>query len=128
MGRSILTNIKKLLGIAEDYPHYDQDIIMFANSSFMTLMQIGVGPTKGFSITGDSETWEDFIKDRTDLESVITYVYLKTRLLFDPPQSGFLIEAIKQQIAEIEWRLRLQVEMVDIDQEHDGAIEYVIIP
>lgn len=107
---SILTSIKKLLGIEEDFTQFDPDIIMGINTSLMALNQIGVGPPEGFSISDASEEWSAFIGTRKDIESVKSYIHLKTRLLFDPPQSSFLIEAINKQISEIEWRINIQVE------------------
>ena len=102
---SILTSIKKLLGIEEDYTQFDSDIIIHINSVFSTLLQLGVGPADGFIIEDDSSVWQDFIEGRTDIELVKSYIYLKVRLLFDPPQSGYMIDAIKSQITECEWRL-----------------------
>ena len=110
---SILTSIKKLLGIEEAYEHFDQDITMHINSAFTNLNQLGVGPIAGFSITDKSDEWEDFLGDRKDIESVRTYVYLKVRLVFDPPQMGYLVDAIKDQIKELEWRINVQAEGVD---------------
>lgn len=107
MNESILTSIKKLLGITEDYYQFDADIIMHINSVFSTLMQIGIGPKNGFSITGEQETWNDFISDNKKQQSVISYVYLKVRLLFDPPSSSVLVSAINEQIKEFEWRLSI---------------------
>jgi len=107
---SILTSIKKLLGIEEDYNQFDTDIIININSTLMALTQLGVGPVEGFSITDKTATWTEFLDGRKDLEGVKTYVYLKVRLLFDPPQTGFLVDAIKNQIAELEWRLNIQAE------------------
>jgi hypothetical protein len=104
MQESILTSIKKLLGIAEDYKHFDADIIMHINSVFMILMQLGLGPKDGFSISDDSATWSDFIGDKKWLEAIKSYVYLRVRLLFDPPQNGTLMNAMEKQIAEFEWR------------------------
>ena len=104
MQESILTSIKKLLGITEEYAHFDTDIIMHINSVFMILMQLGIGPAEGFSITGDSEVWSDFLSDATWFESVKSYVYLKVKLIFDPPQSGTLLNAIEKQVSEFEWR------------------------
>lgn len=101
---SILTSIKKLLGVEEEYTHFDSDIIIHINSAFMNLNQIGVGPTSGFRIQDATSEWSDFI-ERTDLEGVKTYIYLKVRLIFDPPQMGYLVDAIKDQIKELEWRL-----------------------
>lgn len=110
---SILISIKKLLGIDKDYVQFDQDIIININSALMSLMQLGVGPQSGFKISGEEETWNDFIGERMDLESVKTYIYLKVRLTFDPPQSSYLIENIKEQLKEIEWRLNFQVESTE---------------
>lgn len=107
MNESILTSIKKLLGITEDYSQFDADIIMHINSVFSTLMQIGIGPKSGFAITGEQETWNDFIGDNKKQQSVISYVYLKVRLLFDPPSSSVLVSAINEQIKEFEWRLSI---------------------
>lgn len=109
---SILTSIKKLLGVEEDYTHFDPDIIMHINSALMSLNQLGIGPTTGFRIEDANAKWTDFITGRLDLEGVKTYVYLKVRLIFDPPQMGYLVEAIKDQIKELEWRLNAQVEGV----------------
>lgn len=107
---SILTSIKKLLGIAEDYEHFDTDIIMHINSTFMILNQLGVGPINGFTITDKISTWDEFIEDNIKIESVKTYTYLKVRLMFDPPQSSAVMEAINRQINELEWRLNVAVD------------------
>lgn len=102
---SILTSVKKMLGITEEYTHFDADLIMHINSVFMILTQMGVGPEEGFSITDESSTWEDFIGDRTDLEAVKTYVYLKTKTVFDPSASSVVVEASNKMISELEYRL-----------------------
>lgn len=107
---SILTSIKKLLGIEESYDHFNADIIMCINSAIMTLTQIGVGPPDGFCVTDADTMWSDFIGTRKDLEAIKTYVYLSVRLVFDPPQSGFLVEAINRQRTELEWRLNVIAE------------------
>lgn len=107
---SILTSIKKLLGIAEEYEHFDSDLIMHINSVFMVLNQLGVGPVEGFSITDKTETWEDFTQNNLMIQSVKSYVYLKVRLLFDPPSSSAAMEAINRQISELEWRLNVAVD------------------
>jgi len=107
---SILTSIKKLLGIGEEYDDFDTEVILNINAALMTLNQLAVGPKEGFVITDKTQTWVDFIGDRKDLEAIKTYIYLKTRLTFDPPQMGYLVDAIKTQIAELEWRLNVQVE------------------
>lgn len=107
---SILTSIKKLLGITEDYTHFDQDIIIHINSVLMILHQLGVGPQEGFMIQDSSDIWSDFISDNTEMEAVKTYVYLKVKLLFDPPQSSAAMESTKNLINEFEWRLNMTAE------------------
>ena len=107
---SILTSIKKLLGIAEDYEAFDTDIMIHINSVFMILTQLGVGPAKGFRITGVYETWEEFVSDGIVADAVKTYVYLKVRLLFDPPTSSAVMDAINRSISEYEWRLNVAAE------------------
>lgn len=105
---SILTSIKKMLGIEEDYTHFDVDLIMHINSVFSILTQMGVGPSNGFSITGKDEKWDGFLQDdATKLALVKSYIFLKVRLLFDPPQSSFAVESINRQISEFEWRLNV---------------------
>ena len=110
---SILTSIKKLLGISEDYEHFDQDIIMHINSVFMILTQMGVGPAEGFRIEDDSTTWSDFTSDLKVLESVKSYMYLKVRLLFDPPTSSSVLDSTNRLISELEWRLNVAGEEVN---------------
>lgn len=107
---SILTSIKKLLGVEEDYEQFDADIIIYINSVFMILNQLGVGPSEGFSICDKSSVWEDFTKDPKLLEAVKTYVYLKVRLLFDPPINSSVTESIKEQLKELQCRILIQVE------------------
>ena len=102
---SILTSIKKLLGVAEDYTLFDPDIVIHINTAFMNLLQLGVGPEEGFSINGSEAEWSDFMGTRADIEAIKSYIYLKVRLIFDPPQTGYLIDAINKQILEYEWRL-----------------------
>ena len=107
---SILTSIKKLLGIEKDYKHFDQDIIMHINSVFMILTQLGVGPSEGFFIEDDTATWDEFIEDITKYEMVKSYVHLKVKLLFDPPASSTVMEAMNRMINEFEWRLNAAAE------------------
>lgn len=104
---SILTSIKKLLGIAEEYTQFDVDIIKHINTVFMILTQMGVGPPEGFSITGVYETWDDFLSGSTNLEGVKTYVYMKVQLMFDPPTSSAKLDSANRIISELEWRLNL---------------------
>lgn len=107
---SILTSIKKLLGIAEDDMSFDPDIIMHINSVFMVLRQLGVGPPEGFSIEGEDAVWSDFVSSNTLIESIKTYMYMKVRLIFDPPTSTAMIDSMKRLIDEFEWRLNVAVE------------------
>lgn len=107
---SILTSIKKLLNIAEDDTSFDMDVIMHINSVFMILSQLGVGPSSGFTIEDEYAEWYDFLPEGTNYEAVKTYVYQKVRLVFDPPTNSSHLEALKQSIAEYEWRLNLQAE------------------
>ena len=107
---SILDSIKKLLGIDEADLNFDQELIMHINSVFMVLNQLGIGPVEGFKISSNEEVWTDFVGTRLDLEAVKSYIYLKVRLLFDPPQNSFLVGSIEKQIEENEWRLQVQVE------------------
>ena len=107
---SILTSIKKPLNISEECGDFDVDIIMHINSVLMTLRQIGVGPSTGFVIKSDEETWEKFLGKNVDYEEVKTYIYLRVRLLFDPPSNSSVLESIKEQIKEFEWRLNVQAE------------------
>ena len=102
---SILNSIKKLLGITEEYTPFDTDIIIHINSVFSILNQLGIGPKGGFCITGDSEEWTDFLGEATLLEMVKTYIYLKVKLIFDPPLNSSVAASIEKNISEIEWRL-----------------------
>lgn len=110
METSILTSIKKLLGIAEDYTEFDEDIIIHINTVFLNLTQLGVGPKEGFSIEDDTAEWEDFIDDSLQLQAVKSYMYLKVKLLFDPPLSSSVIDSMNRMIAELEWRLNVAVD------------------
>lgn len=106
MYESILISIKKLLGIAEDYDHFDPDLIMHINTVFMILHQMGVGPKEApFMIEDEGAIWDNFIKDAKDLQPVKTYIALKVKLVFDPPTSSSHLQAINDTIKELEWRL-----------------------
>ena len=120
MDDGILMTIKKMLGLAEDYTAFDTDIIVFINSALMTLQQLAVGPKGGFIVTGVSETWGDFIPEGMNLEAVKQYVYLAVKMVFDPPSNSFVMDAMKQQKEEYEWRLREQAEFYPGDGSHPG--------
>ena len=109
---SILTSIKKLLGIEEEYEQFDPDIIMHINTVFTLLKRMGVGPSKGFSIQDAEATWNDFMGEDPNaiLESVKTYIYLKVKMIFDPPNGSAVTEAIKENIKELEWSLHFELD------------------
>lgn len=107
---SILTSVKKLLGITEEYEQFDPDLIMHINSVFSILTQIGVGPSEGFSIENKTAVWADFIGDMTKLNLVRSYMHLKVKALFDPPLSSAVMESNNRQISEYEWRLQIAAE------------------
>ena len=114
---SILTSIKKMLGIAEDYEHFDMDLIIHINSVFFVLTQLGVGPKDGFTIQDKNAVWSDFISEEEYLESVKTYVYLKVRMIFDPPLSTAVQKSITSVINELESRLNIAAESAQSDSE-----------
>ena len=110
MNDSILNTIKKLLGLSSDYTEFDTDIIIHINSVFSILQQLGVGPENGFSISDASTTWSSYINNDKQINDVITYMYLKVRLLFDPPANSSILNAQKELISELEWRLNVAVD------------------
>lgn len=107
---SILTSVKKMLGVAEHDDHFDSEIIIHINSVLATLTQLGVGPSKGFVVKDQLARWVDFVGDTEKMEHVKSYLYLKVRLLFDPPTNSFTIEAIERLAKEFEWRLHAEAE------------------
>lgn len=107
---SILTSIKKLLGLTEEYIHFDADIIMHINTVLSDLTAIGVGPSSGFSICDNVETWDMFISDDVTFNNVKTYVYLRVKLLFDPPTQSSVLESYQRQVDKLEWRLNVAAE------------------
>ena len=109
MEESILISIKKMLGIPEDYTAFDMDIIIHINSVFVTLYELGVGDSV-FSITGDTEIWKDVLGDSNDLQLIKTYIYLKVRLIFDPPTSGAALQAMQELSKEFEFRIGILVD------------------
>lgn len=110
MEQSIFKTIKGLLGPDADYEVFDQDIIVFINTALATLTQIGIGPSEGFRITGETETWADLLGDYKDLESVKSYIYMKVRLIFDPPANSSVMNAYSEACNELEWRLNVAMD------------------
>jgi hypothetical protein len=108
---SILTSVKKMLGITEEYDVFDRDLVMHINSVFMILTQLGVGPANGFTIINKDNVWTDFIsEDNKNFEAVKSYMFLKVRLIFDPPTGSIMKDCMRQMINELEWRLNLAAE------------------
>lgn len=116
---SILTSIKKLLGIDEAYEHFDKELIIHINSVLAILNQLGVGPKEGFSITDSSDKWSDFIKDAKTIEFVKSYVHLKVRLMFDPPDRAAVLESMKRITDELEWRIQVAADSVQTTGEEE---------
>lgn len=124
MEDSILNTIKKMLGLSADYTVFDTDIIVFINGAMLTLQQLCVGPKTGFVVTGASETWSDFnnwlwnpfnfesdnVESNPTIEGIKQYIYIRVKMAFDPPSNSFVMDAMKQQKEEFEWRLREQAE------------------
>lgn len=116
---SILNSIKKLLGIEPDDDSFDQELIMHVNTVFTLMTQLGLGPTDGFFITDATAKWTDYNPTRKDLEMMKSYIFLRVRLLFDPPQNSFLVDSIQKQCNEFEWRLNVQVDPPPDNEEED---------
>ena len=107
---SILLSVKKKLGLDPTLTQFDLDIIMAINTSLNILTQLGVGPVEGVSISSENDTWDQIIGDEIRLNMVKTYVWLRTRLIFDPPTTNALLASVKEQIEEFEVRLNYQVD------------------
>jgi len=110
---SILNTIKQMLGISSSDTAFDVDIITTINSVFMTLNQLGVGPETVYFLNDSNAIWTDFVTDPTDpakFSAIKTYIFLKTRLTFDPPSSSYVLTAFEKQIQELEFRLMIQAD------------------
>lgn len=114
MENSILKSTKKILGLADDYTAFDHDIVVHINSVFGDLEQLGIGPVGGYAIDDQgSENWDDYVTAGVPalmLNSVRTYMFLRVKAVFDPPQTGYFVTATKEQIEKAEWRLNVQRE------------------
>ena len=119
MDDSILSTVKKLLGIFDDDTSFDTDIITHINTYLYSLVQMGVG-SKGFVVTGYNEKWSDFVGDDIDLDAIRTYIYIKVRLVFDPPSNSFTIDSLKEVAKELEWRMYIDRDLARIDSEEGG--------
>lgn len=105
MENGILDSTKKTLGLGPEYTPFDLDIVTHINAAFAVLYQLGVGPATAYAITDQTETWDEFDCPAEQKNMIKTYVYLRVRMLFDPPGTSFLLEAMKNQIKEYEWRI-----------------------
>lgn len=110
MEQSILTSTKKVLGVGADYTAFDQDILTHINATFGVLNQLGIGPANGFMIEDDTTEWAEYTTDLTMLGMVKSYIYLKVKMLFDPPTTSFHLDAANKQIEQLEWRLSVHRE------------------
>jgi hypothetical protein len=114
METSILISTKKILGLAAEYKAFDLDVLTHINSAFSTLHQLGVGPDDGFAIEDEAAEWSDFLLDNgAPFNAVKTYIYLRVRLLFDPPTTSYASEALQHQVEELEWRLNVMREDIE---------------
>lgn len=111
--QSILDSVKKNVGLGADYDVFDLSIKTHINTVFSTLAQIGIGPPLGFMIEDAEATWNSFLAAQPLLNAVKSYMYLKVRLLFDPPSSSFVLTSMEKQITELEWRLLVAKEELD---------------
>lgn len=122
MGNGILESVKKLIGIAPEYTSFDEDILVFINSSITVLKQLGVNIDPTYYVEGYDATWDDFPDDQT--RSLIKeYIFLKSKVVFDPPTSSIVLDAYKQAISELEWRIN-----VDVDKKENGDERQSINP
>lgn len=108
--QSILLSVKHALGLTEEYDYFDPDIIMHINSVLMILNQIGIGPAEGLVVSNENQVWADITTDISKLSAIKSYVYLRVRLLFDPPSSSFVLSSMENQSKELEWRLNVMVD------------------
>lgn len=120
---SILDDTKKTLGLASDYTPFDTDIIMHINSVFADLNQLGVGPDPGYAIVNKEDTWDELIADELKLNNVKSYVYLRVRMLFDPPTIGYVLTAKEKEIEKAEWRVT-----VAADEIKNPPVVPVVVP
>ncbi len=107
MERSILKSVKKNLGLEPDYDVFNGEIVMHINTAFSTLNQLGLGPSGGYAIEDDTSEWGEFGATITELSSIKTYIYLRVRLLFDPPSTSYALKSFEDQLKELEWRLNV---------------------
>lgn len=107
---SILGSTKAALGIVPEYKAFDNQVLMYINTAFSTLYQLGVGPEDGFAVEDEETTWDEYLDSNKLLNFVITYVHMSVKLMFDPPMNSFATTAMKEQLKELEWRINVTVD------------------
>lgn len=117
---SILNSIKGLLGIMPDDKSFDLEIILHINSVFSILRQLGVGSENGFRITDEDDQWSDFLSDEIRLAAVKDYMFMKVKIIFDPPASSALLESYKELIKEFEWRAYIEADTMKMEENQNG--------
>lgn len=119
MTDSILKTVKNYVNVNNEDDVFDDELILDINSTFLTLNQIGAGPEKPFTISDDTSVWSDFMTNIDDVSAIKSYVCMRVRRMFDPPTSGSLDNALKELIAEYEWRINIAVDQ-GVKEEGDG--------
>jgi len=117
---SILNSVKSFIGISEEETHFDTDVMITINSMFARLRQMGLGPEESFTIVDDKSVWNEFTEDDPDLSEVKTYVQIKTKLIFDPPANSNILNALKEEVKEIEWRLTVVASNKRMEGDENG--------
>jgi hypothetical protein len=115
--KSILSSIKKLLGMTDEYTAFDVDIIIHINTVLSILGDLGFGPTSGFQISDNTQLWTDYIPENPTTNKAKTYVYLKVRMMFDPPTNSSVVDSINRAITELEWRLANPTDPISLTTE-----------
>lgn len=123
MADSILNDTKKALGLEADYEPFDSEIILHINSVFADLNQLGVGPDQGYFITSEEDTWDELLGEDLRYNSVKTYLYLRVRMLFDPPTLGYLVTAMEKMIEKAEWRITVAADEIKNPPPVDSQVE-----
>lgn len=126
LGDSILKGIKKDLGLDENYDAFDHDVLTQINSAFFTLYQLGLGPVDGFTVEGDAEKWVNFTGtgvNKMTVMAVHNFIYLSTRLVFDPPQFAHHLKAMQDQVQELTYRLKAERELAHANVQIPDPVE-----
>ena len=105
---AILTEVKRQNGIEEEVTEFDFDILSLINGAFFTLFQLGVGPETPFTV--DTDTTFDEFTTQVPYDVILNYLVLKTKIVFDPPTSSAVIDAYKDRISELEFRMNILVD------------------